>query len=242
MGLGNRLTDDVGLIGEVFTRKMRFNTTAGLDIDEPGQMVWDETAETVDVLLSNGSNIPVKAHIGQDTFYYVKADDTITRGQVVYAYGTEGASGHILARRFTADGTNDSRRVLGLAAKDATTGDFFHVLHFGKLRSIDTNDYTEGDILFADPSTAGGLTPTLPSAPNNIVTVAFALNKKSNGMLVVRPTFGAKLSENEEVDISNLADGDLLQYHASSGTWRNVISGSFGLQGVEQVTYDGSIQ
>lgn len=221
MGLGNRLTDDVGLIGEVFTRKMRFNTSAGLDIDEPGQMVWDETAETVDVLLSNGSNVPVKAHIGQDTFYYVKADDTITRGDVLYAYGTEGASGHILARRFTADGTNDSRRILGLAAKDAVTGDFFHVLHFGNLRTIDTSDYTAGDVLFADPSTAGGLTPTLPSAPNNIVTVAFALNKKSNGTLVVRPTFGSKLSQNEEVAITNPQDGDVLVYQASTGLWVN---------------------
>lgn len=242
MGLGNRITDDIGLIGEVFTRKMRFDTTNNPAIDEPGQMGWDETYETVDVLMSNGSNIPVKAHIGQDTYYYVKADDTITRGQVLYAHGTEGASGHILARRFTADGTYDSKRILGLAAKDAVSGDFIHVLHFGKLRSISTLPYTEGDILFASPTVAGGLTPTLPEAPNNIVTVAFAVNKKSNGMLVVRPTFGSKLSENEEVFVENLSDGDLLQWHAATGRWINVIGGSFGLQGTEQVTYDGSIQ
>lgn len=221
MGLGNRITDDVGLIGEVFTRKMRFDTTNNPPIDEPGQMAWDETYETIDVLMSNGSNIPVKAHVGQDVYYYVKADDTITRGQVLYAHGTEGASGHILARRFTADGTYASKRILGLAAKDAVAGDFIHVLHFGKLQSISTLPYTAGDILFASPSVAGGLTPTPPSGPNNIVTVALALNKKSNGTLVVRPTFGSLLSENEQVSITNPQDGDVLKYNATTGLWTN---------------------
>jgi hypothetical protein len=242
MGQGNRLTNDIGLIGEVETRKIRMDVANNQPIDSVGQMAWDETYETVHLYLSNGSNVPVEAHIGQEVYYYVKADAAVTRGQVVYAHGTEGASGHILVRPFTADGTYDSKRILGLAAKDAEVGDFFHVLHFGKLMSIDTTDFTAGDILFASSTTAGALVAEAPSAPNNIVTVALALNSKNNGTLVVRPTWGAKLTETEDVDISLLADGDLLQWHAASGTWRNVISTSFGLQGVEQVTYDGSIQ
>jgi hypothetical protein len=226
MGIGNRITRDIGLVGELETRKIRLDVANNEPIDSVGQMAWDETYETVHLYLSNGSNVPVEAHIGQE----------------VYAHGTEGASGHILVRPFTADGTYDSKRILGLAAKDAEVGDFFHVLHFGKLMSIDTTDFTAGDILFASSTTAGALVAEAPSAPNNIVTVALALNSKNNGTLVVRPTWGAKLTETEDVDISLLADGDLLQWHAASGTWRNVISTSFGLQGVEQVTYDGSIQ
>jgi hypothetical protein len=243
MAQGNRITKDIGLIGEVQTRKIRLDVANNEPISEVGQMAWDETYETVHLYLSNGSNVPVEAHIGQEVYYYVKADTAVTRGQVVYAHGTEGASGHILVRPFTADGTYDSKRILGLAAKDAEVGDFFHVLHFGKLMSIDTTDFTPGDILFASSTTAGALVTEAPVAPNNIVTVALALNSKQNGTLVVRPTWGAKLTEAEDVRIDEyLADGDLLQWHASSGTWRNVISASFGLQGVEQVTYDGSIQ
>lgn len=242
MAQGNRITKDIGLIGEVETRKIRMDVSNNEPISEVGQMAWDDTYETVHLYLSNGSNVPVEAHVGQEVYYYVKADAAVTRGQVLYAHGTEGASGHILVRPFTADGTYDSKRVLGLAAKDAEVGDFFHVLHFGKLMTVDTSGYSEGDFLFASSTTAGALTATAPVAPNNIVTVALALNSKSNGTLVVRPRWGAKLTEAEDVDISLLADGDLLQWHASSGTWRNVISTSFGLQGVEQVTYDGSIQ
>lgn len=222
MGLGNRITNDVGLIGELFTRKIRMRTSGTLPpITEPGQMVWDDTYETVRLLLSNGSATPVTVHVGHDVYYYVKADATITRGDVVYASGTDGASGHILATRFTADGSIESRRILGIAAKSAVKGDFIHVLHFGELSSINTSTYAAGSILYASPTVAGGLTVTKPSAPNNIVTVAFAVNSKNNGTLRVRPTFGSKLSENEEVLITDPQDGDILVYQASTGLWIN---------------------
>lgn len=240
MAQGNRITHDVGLIGEVETRKVRMDVNNAQPIDAPGQMAWDDTYETVHLYLSNGTNVPVEAHIGQEVYYYVKADDTITRGQVVYAHGTEGASGHILVRPFLADGTHDSKRVLGLATKDATSGDFFHVLHFGKLMTVNTSGYTAGDILFASASTAGALTATAPSAPNNIVTVALALNSKNNGTLVVRPTWGAKLTETEDVYLSNLQDGDTLTWQSGTNRWENTVGG-VGLSGSEVVAYDGSI-
>lgn len=240
MAQGNRITNDVGLIGEVETRKIRMDVNNAQPIDTVGQMAWDDTYETVHLYLSNGTNVPVEAHIGQEVYYYVKADATITRGQVVYAHGTEGASGHILVRPFLADGTYDSKRILGLAAKDATSGDFFHVLHFGKLMKVDTSGYTAGDILFASASSAGALTATAPSAPNNIVTVALALNSKNNGTLVVRPTWGAKLTETEDVYLSNLQDGDTLTWQSGTNRWENTVGG-VGLSGSEVVSYDGSI-
>jgi hypothetical protein len=242
MAQGNRITKDIGLIGELETRKIRMDVANNEPISEPGQMSWDEAYETIHLFLTNGGNDRVEAHLGQEVFYYVKANATITRGQVLFASGTEGASGHILAEPFLADGTYDSKRVLGLATKNATPGDFIHVLHFGKLMSVDTTGHSAGDFLYASASTAGALTATAPAAPNNIVTVALALNSKSSGTFVVRPRWGAKLTQNEDVFIENVADGDLLQWHAATNRWINVISsGVGGLQGTEEVSYDGSI-
>ena len=240
MGSGNRITRDIGLVGELQTRKIRLDVANNEPINSVGQMAWDETYETVHLYLSNGTNVPVEAHIGQEVYYYVKANAAVTRGQVLYAHGAEGASGHILVRPFTADGTYDSKRILGLAAKDAEVGDFFHVLHFGKLMSIDTTDFTPGDILFASSTTAGALVAEAPSAPNNIVTVALALNSEQNGTLVVRPTWGAKLTETEDVYLSNLQDGDRLYWDAWNSRWENTAAG-VGLSGSETVSYDGSI-
>lgn len=240
MAQGNRITKDIGLIGELETRKIRMDVANNEPISEPGQMSWDEAYETIHLFLTNGGNDRVEAHLGQEVFYYVKANATITRGQVLFASGTEGASGHILAEPFLADGTYDSKRVLGIATKNATHGDFIHVLHFGKLMSIDTTGYSAGAILFASASSAGTLTATAPAAPNNIVTVALALNSKSNGTLVVRPTWGAKLTETEDVYLSNLQDGDTLTWDAGTSRWQNTVGG-VGLSGSEVVSYDGSI-
>jgi hypothetical protein len=94
-------------------------------------------------------------------------------------------------------------------------------MHFGQMMEFNTSDFNEGDTLFASTSTAGGLQNTVPQSPNNIVTVARALNKKNNGTLNVRLTFGPKLSENEEVLITNPQDGDVLTYESATGLWKN---------------------
>ena len=240
MAQGNRITKDIGLIGELETRKIRMDVANNEPINEPGQMAWDEAYETIHLFLTNGGDDRVEAHLGQEVFYYVKANATITRGQVVFVSGTEGASGHILAEPFLADGTYDSKDVLGLAAQNATSGDFIHVLHFGKLTSVDTRGYSAGAFLYASASTAGALTATAPDAPNNIVTVALALNSKSSGTLVVRPRWGAKLTQTEDVYLSNLQDGDTLTWQSGTNRWENTVGG-VGLSGSEVVSYDGSI-
>lgn len=219
--MSNRLTRGIGVFGHIFTRKIRFDTANTDSIEAKGQLNWDADHDTFAGYLGGSAPTATILHFGQDVYYYVKADETLTRGQVVYASGTEGASGHILAKKFLANGSVPSKRILGLVAQSAVKGDFVHVLHFGQMMNISTSAYNEGDILFASTSSAGGLQNTVPQPPNNIVTVALALNKKSNGTLAVRPTFGSKLSENEEVLITNPQNGDVLTYESASGLWKN---------------------
>lgn len=220
MGLGNRLTNDVGLIGEVHTRRLRFDVANNPTPTEKGHLAWADDFDTVEILLRNGSNTPTVLHIGHDEFFYVKADAAITRGQVVHYTGTEGASGHILAAPFLADGTYESKTVIGVAMQNAAVGEFIHVLWRGVLRSFDTSLLTPG-ILYASTTVAGGYQSTVPVAPNNLVTVAVAVNQKNNGTLIVRPTFAPRLVECEDVLISNPQNGDVLTYDSVSGLWKN---------------------
>ena len=219
--MGNRLTKGIGLFGHVFTRKLRFDTNDPDDVSADGQISWSQKYGTFSGYLDGSGPTATILHFGQDVYYYVKADEALTRGQVVYASGTEGASGHILARKFLADGTYPSKRILGLVAQTVDQGDFVHVMHFGEMMNINTQAFEQGDILFASTSTAGALQRTVPQPPNNIITVALAVNKKNNGTLQVRPTFGSKLSENEEVLITNPQNGDVLTYNSGTGLWVN---------------------
>jgi hypothetical protein len=219
--MSNRLTKGIGLFGHLFTRKLRFDTNNADEVSAEGQISWNSPYGTFEGYLDGTQPTATILHFGQDVFYYVKADEALTRGEVVYTSGTEGASGHILARKFLADGTYPSKDILGIVQQTVTPGEFVHVLHFGEMMNFNTSDFNEGDTLFASTSTAGGLQNTVPQSPNNIVTVARALNKKNNGTLNVRLTFGPKLSENEEVLITNPQDGDVLTYESATGLWKN---------------------
>ena len=220
MGLGNRITNDVGLIGEVQTRRIRFDQTNTVVPNQPGQVSWATDLDTVEVMLRNGSVTPTLMHVGHDEFWFVKADEAVTRGQVVHYVGTEGASGHILVAPFLADGSSESKTVLGVATQDMAVGEFAHILWRGQLRSFDTSLLTPG-ILYSSTTVAGGFTSTRPAAPNNIVTVAVAVNSKSNGTILVRPTFAPTLNECENVAITNPQNGDVLVYVAATGVWTN---------------------
>ena len=211
---------DVAWQDEITVDQIGFDTTAAETLTAAGQMTWDADVDTIDVLLRNGTATPTLMHIGQDEYFYVKASSAITRGQVVHYTGTDGASGHILVAPFLANGIYESKTVIGVATQDADTGEFVHVLWRGKLRSFDTSLLTPG-ILYASTTVAGGFQSTAPTAPDNIVTVAVAVNQKSNGTILVRPTFAGSLAESEDVDVSAPSDGDVLTYSSSTGMWES---------------------
>jgi hypothetical protein len=222
---------DVAWQDEITVDQIDFDTTAAETLTTAGQMAWDADVDTIDVLLRNGTATPTLMHIGQDEYFYVKASAAITRGQVVHYTGTDGNSGHILAAPFLADGTYESKTVIGVATQDADTGEFVHVLWRGKLRSFDTSLLTPG-ILYASTTVAGGFQSTAPTAPDNIVTVAVAVNQKSNGTLLVRPTFAGSLAESEDVDVSAPSDGDVLTYSSSTGVWESSSTSPGGILAV----------
>ena len=190
------------------------------------RMVWDDDTRTV-VLGIDGA---LGGHLLRDQYWYVKNQTgaTIAKGSVVYASGTLGASGRILISKFIANGTIPSRFVLGITAEDIANGADGNVMSFGKLRQIDLSAYSDGQVLYASPTVAGGLTSTLPVAPNNIIPVAFVVHAANNGVLAIRPTFNPGIYEDQAISANNPVDGDVLQYVGSTGLWTKTSSINFG--------------
>lgn len=164
-----------------------FDTTPTSTPTAQGTMYWNADKESVDVIM-NG----VTGSVMQDTFYNVKNQTgaTITKGTIVRANGTVGASGRILIAPFLADGSYDSKVCLGVTAETILNGEDGKVTAFGAIRQIDTSAFANGTILYASPTTAGGFTSTEPTNPNNIVTIAIVVySDVNNGEILVRPTF-----------------------------------------------------
>lgn len=200
--------------------RIQMNVASPTAVGGAGQLAWNIDENTIDV----GMNANTTLQLGQEQYYYVKnqTGTLIPDGTVVMANGTVGASGRIKVAPAIADGTFPSKYIIGMTTEDIPNGGDGFVTVFGKIRDIDTSMFNEGDILYADPAVPGGLSNTVPIAPNNIVTVAIVVNKHANnGTLFVRPTYGSNIHENEDVHTQGLSDGQALVYVAANARFEN---------------------
>jgi hypothetical protein len=184
-----------------------------------GAISWDIDNGTADIGLSS----TLKLKIGQDDVWYVKnqSGSTITKGTVVYASGTLGASGRITIAPMIADGTIPSRFLLGIVAENILNGEDGYVIAKGKIRQINTNAFNDGDVLWLSPTVAGTLTATEPTAPNLKLAIAFVVYKATNGILAVRVTTGTRIADASDVEYAGAADNSFLVYNSATGVWED---------------------
>jgi hypothetical protein len=192
-------------------------TPTNTPIDQ-GTIYWDDRQETA-ALIMNGSI----QHIGQDTFFYVKnsSGSTILKGICVQFAGTDGNSGHLLIQPFLANGTVPSQYFMGVTSEDIPNGEFGKVMHFGKLDGINTSAFSNGAILYVSTTVPGGFQTAVPLPPNNIIIVAAVVSSGNNGKLMIRPTLGSNINNDEGVLILTPSNNQLLAYTTANGLWEN---------------------
>ena len=152
-----------------------------------GELTWSTSFNTLAVGV-NGGNVVM--HVGQDIYYRVRNQTgiAIPTGTVCRFAGSLGNSGILLAAPFIANGTYDSHTLMGVAAENIANGADGLVTYFGEIRGIDTRAFSDGQILYASPTVAGGLTATKPDSPNNVISICVVVSAANNGTLMVRPT------------------------------------------------------
>jgi len=187
-----------------------------------GQMWWDG-GSTLNLGMSNN----VTQKIGESQYFYVKASSAITLGQLVMFTGTVGASGVITAAPST--GITDGSLIVGVAAESIPTNGFGMIQNFGILKGFDTTGssagetWTDGTFLYYNPNVTGGFTKNEPSSPTPKTLIAAVINAGSggSGSIVIRITDYPSISDIQEVQLANTANGQVLVYSASSNTWQN---------------------
>jgi hypothetical protein len=137
-----------------------FNTGVPTNNVETAKMRWDSDLATV--VLGLNDNVPNE--LGFKNFWLVKnqTGSTITKGSLVYANGTVGASGRITIDKFIADGSIDAKYLLGITAHDLSNGEDGYVISFGKIRKVNTDTFAAGAILYPSPTVAGVWTDVEP--------------------------------------------------------------------------------
>jgi len=180
-----------------------------------GSVYWNG-GTTLNVQMTSN----VIQRVGEDLFYYIKASAAITKGQVIMFDGAVGASGVLKGKPAT--GVTSGYYIMGIAAESIANNDFGLVQINGSLRGIDTSMFADGDVLWYDPSVVGGLTATVPAAPNVKVEMAAVARASNNGVILIRITAGSSLGETDNnVQFTSLADADIIEYNAAAGYWEN---------------------
>ena len=212
-------SDDAGNVANI--NSLGFDTTPTTVPTTEGSLYWDSADgnQTLSLVMAGGN---ATQQIGQEQYYRVKASSAITNGQVVMFTGTVGASGGLTAAPATGLTAATASYVMGVATQDIALNSWGYITAFGLVRNIDTSAFTDGAILYYDPSVAGGLTTTIPSAPNAKIQVCAVVHAAANGSLFIRPSFGGILGQYEgDVNIASPLNGQLLIRDQTSGKWVN---------------------
>ena len=145
----------------------------------------------------------------------------ISKGQVVYAFGSSGNKMSVKLARADADTT--SAKTIGIVY-DSTIGIGAegYIIIQGTIVGVNTAAYSAGDTLYLSASTFGGLTNVKPYAPDHLVYVGIVERANAgNGQIYVRCQNGYELDEIHNVDLITVppVNNDVLTYNSSSQLW-----------------------
>ena len=177
-----------------------FDTTYATTLTE-GQLGWDGN-NTLALGMAGGNVIQ---HIGEDSFFYIKASSAITKGQLVMFTGAVGASGVITGAPAT--GITNPQYIVGIAAESIALNGFGLIQWFGEITGVNTNGFAEGDILYYDSAVTGGLTNVFPTSGPIITVAAVAKVSAGGGVLVVRVVATQRISASTGISVSQTATG-----------------------------------
>lgn len=215
-------------------QRFAFDTASPIAPTSPGQISWNAAEGSLNTLMAGGN---VDAVVGQQLYQRaVNADTvTLTKGMVVYVFGSSGTRASI--KRATADADLSSATILGVVAESIAQNAEGFIITNGLLKDLTvlpSTTFSDGDVVYLSPTTAGGLTPTKPVAPQHLVMVGYCV-KASNGaagVLLVHPQNGYELGELHDVYINNPTSGQILIYDATTGQtrWENAsLTGGTGV-------------
>jgi len=210
-------------IGPNLQRFMNWiSSSGGLDtiqlnpnIDAPahseGLLFYDRDHKALAVY---NNEADVTLQVGQDTWILVVNDtgSTITNGQAVRITGANGAGLNIhgaptiALAKADAEGTSFA---VGLATHDIEADSFGFITAFGIVHDLDTSAFSNGDLLWLSPVTAGAWTNVKPSQPNVVTEIGLVINSGvSDGSIFTKPEFANYYTKNQ-VDnlIANIEAG-----------------------------------
>jgi hypothetical protein len=187
-----------------------------------GGDIWDG-AEMLCIFNSTLDGFQCIGTSPNSLFAYVTNAESvsITKGQVVYAFGGTGDRMTVKLANNTSDAT--SARTVGVVFSSSIAANQKGIIILQGLidgLSILGSPFVDGDSVYLG-ATNGAITRTKPFAPNHLVYVATVTTASagSAGRMYVKVQNGYELDELHDVSAQNPNDGDLLKYNTTTSLW-----------------------
>jgi hypothetical protein len=169
LGFGN--SANAGIIDLDY---LDFDTAAAHSV-AVGELAWNNTDGTLDLGLQGG----LINRLGQQLV--IKARNTsgslISKGSVVRVVGVAG--GFVGINLAQANNVANSETAFGIVAEDIADSSNGFVAINGLVHGLNTNAFTEGDILYLSTTSAGAITNVKPASPNYIVVIGYVAKKSA---------------------------------------------------------------
>lgn len=153
---------------------------------EEARLGWNDTDKTLNL----GMDYGVVQQVGQETYARVRnsTGSTIPNGSVVGFVGA--ATDALSVAPYLADGSSPTLYILGIMTHDLPdSGEKGYCTTWGFVRDMNTSAFSQGDVLYASTTVAGGLTKVKPTAPDNVIPIAAVVKVgTTDGIIFVRPT------------------------------------------------------
>lgn len=220
-------TLDINGIGAISLYRNNDGELIGGDIEDDAEMlcVYNSTLNVFQVIGTSPNTLLA---------YVTNAESiTITKGQPVYAFGGQGDRLKVKLAYNTTDATSAQTVGLVLSASIGANQKGFIILNgqLDGLSILPTSTWADGDPVYLG-ATAGTITNVKPHSPNHLVYLGFVTtaNNGSAGRMYVRVQNGYEMDELHDVQISSLADNDIIQYDQATDLWQNKSLSGAGIQ------------
>lgn len=142
---------------------------------------------------------------------------TLTRGTVVYAFGSQGD--RVSVKRASASGDSTSAQTLGFINQSIDVGQIGTVTLYGSMDKLDLGSYAAGDTLYLGTS-AGTFTNVKPQAPTHLVYLGVVERANGgNGTAYVKVQNGYELNELHDVQIISPSARNIIQRNSNNTLW-----------------------
>jgi len=228
--------NDVLNLTELTVDKLAFNTSYVYTSLATGELAWNDMEKTVDLRMGNGGG--VISHLGQSLAYPLvvnKSGGTLVGGTLVMVDPTQVSQGNRLrVVQAVSNGTYPVDLIVGITNEPIDDNQEGFATWFGYVRKLSLSalkpvgeTWVEGDILYSNPSIAGGLTKVKPSQPNWDNTICAITSINGNNLtLLVRPSLFVTTQESMRLTERLTLESDSTATTQSTAVIRNVTTNS----------------